>query len=909
MAQTTGAVSSMSAVGASPRAVLVLAPKKREAKLVAQVLQREKIPVEICRNLLDLSRRFGPSIEALLIAEEALLPSELPLLLDALAQQPPWSDMPVTVLTSAAGAEEAGARVLEIFGPKANVGLLERPIRAATLISTFQVALRARRRQREMHDLLEQRESALTSISDAFAALDGEWRYVYVNDRAAEFAQLRREEMIGRSIWEIYPDAVGGNFHKHALRARDTKQPQTFEQYYERWECWLETHIYPAGDGVVVFRANINERKLAEETLREKEAFVRLLLDSAADAFYGVDREGVTTICNAAFLRMLGFDREDEVIGRKLHDVIHHSHPDGSHYAKEDCYIYQTAQTGRPAHIDNELFFRRDGTGFPVEYWSYPIIRDGELRGAVTTFVDVTERRQAEEVIRAREAQLRFVTDHAATILLAHCDPRERFLFVNASYAARYGKSPAELIGKTVHDTIGHNAYAVMQETLKKALAGNRVEVEMEVPYDSGPRWMSYTFVPELTAAGEVMSFVAVIQDVTERKNIELVLQQAKQQAEDANRAKDQFLAMLSHELRTPLTPVLMTIASMQHAPDISDEIRTDLETLRRNVELEVLLIDDLLDLTRIAHGKLELHAAATDVHAAITDALLISAADVEAKNLHVDLSLRATEHHCWADGARLQQVFWNLVKNAVKFTEPGGRLEIATRNDASHSISIEFTDNGIGIAPELQARIFDAFEQGGENVTRLYGGLGLGLAISKRVVDMHHGKIEVWSEGVGRGSRFTVTLQAMETSLLEGPSYPNAHEVLKDYRGKILLVEDHADTARILCRMLEISGYRVVHTKSIANARTLAAKGTFDLMISDLALPDGSGLDLMREVAHKQNLRGIALSGFGMENDVEASRAAGFSEHFTKPVDWERLREGIERTMPRASTKTPVGS
>jgi len=297
-----------------------------------------------------------------------------------------------------------------------------------------------------------------------------------------------------------------------------------------------------------------------------------------------------------------------------------------------ECHIYQTAQTGEPAHIDDELFFRKDGSSFPVEYWAYPIIRDGELRGAVTTFIDITERRQAQ-----------------------------------------------------------------------------------------------------------------------------LALQKAKQEAEKANRAKDQFLAMLSHELRTPLTPVLMTIASLRGQTDISDELRRDLEVLQRNVELEALLIDDLLDLTRITNGKLELRLDGVDVHAELEHALNISEADVAAKNLSVTRRFKAPEHRCWADAARLQQVFWNLVKNAVKFTGPGGEIVVQTRNDSAHNIVVEFIDTGIGIAPELLPRIFDAFEQGGRSITGQYGGLGLGLAISKRVIDLHGGTITAHSEGTGRGARFAV--------------------------------------------------------------------------------------------------------------------------------------------------------
>ncbi|MFN2509480.1 MAG: ATP-binding protein, partial [Chthoniobacterales bacterium] len=626
-------------------AVLIVAPIGQDATLAAGVLEQAGIPARPCEGLAECSDRVGDTTLAVIIAEEALVAQELPLLLAALGEQPPWSDIPIIILTTTGGGDRMSLEVVDIFGPAGNVTLLERPLRSVTLISAVRVALRARYRQREVRDLIAQRETVLTGISDAFIALDHDWRYTFVNDKAAEYADVSRDEMIGRRIWDLYPDAVGGTFYQHAQRAVETQRPQQFEKYYERWSCWLETRIYPALDGVAVFRADITERKNAEDALREKEAFVRLLLDSAADGFYGVDQDGVTTHCNTSFLRMLGFESEEEVIGRKLHDVVHYSRADGSHYPKAECHIYVTASTGKPAHVDDELFFRKDGSSFPVEYWAYPIIRDGELRGAVTTFLDITDRRRAETA-----------------------------------------------------------------------------------------------------------------------------LQKAKLVAEEANRAKDQFLAMLSHELRTPLTPVLMTIASLRRQTDISDDLRRDLEVLQRNVELEALLIDDLLDLTRITHGKLELRQDAVDVHIELEHALNISAADLAGKKLAVTRRLEAKQHHCWADAARIQQVFWNLVKNAVKFTAVGGSIGVRTWNEGDR-IVVEIADSGVGIAPELLPRIFDAFEQGGRTTTTQYGGLGLGLAISKRVVDLHGGTITAESAGVGRGATFTVALASMETSLLEGPT------------------------------------------------------------------------------------------------------------------------------------------
>jgi len=448
-----------------------------------------------------------------------------------------------------------------------------------------------------------------------------------------------------------------------------------------------------------------------------------------------------------------------------------------------------------------------------------------------------------------------------------------------------------------VHPEDRHIIHEIVERVLQPGGKRNYgIEYRVVGFNDGKVRWVSEKGRAILDDQGHALRFIGTILDITESKMVAIALERAKKEAEDANRAKDQFLAMLSHELRTPLTPVLMTLAALRHDPNVSDEMLRDLELIQRNVELEALLIDDLLDLTRIEHGKLELHNDAVNIHTGLDHALSILAREIAEKNLTVTKDYRAVEHHCWADGARLQQVFWNLIKNAVKFTEVGGKIELRTRNDPAHRIVIQVADDGIGIDPALQPRIFDAFEQGGQATTARYGGLGLGLAISKRVVDLHDGTIAVQSDGESEGATFTVTLQAMETSLLEGPARYLETPAFAGKRNDILLVEDHEDTARVLRRMLEAAGYAVGQANSVAGARDLATKRVFDLLISDVGLPDGSGLDLMRELRERQGMSGIALSGFGMDDDRAASKAAGFAEHFTKPVDWARLRDVIER-------------
>ena len=384
--------------------------------------------------------------------------------------------------------------------------------------------------------------------------------------------------------------------------------------------------------------------------------------------------------------------------------------------------------------------------------------------------------------------------------------------------------------------------------------------------------------------------------NITERKRAAESLQQAKETAEAANRAKDQFIAVLSHELRTPLTPVLATVVNLQKETHLPADLRTDMEVIQRNVELEAQLIDDLLDVTRISQGKINLRLETVDVHACLQRTLEICREEIDSKRLDVPLEFAAAQPYVQADMARLQQVFWNLLKNAIKFTPEGGCIRIRSSN-VGGQIQIEIADTGIGIEPELMPRIFNAFEQGEQTKTRRFGGLGLGLSIAKAVMDLHHGALTCASEGKDKGATFTVTLAtvaAPTAAPAQPPPPPAAAQEEKHW--KILLVEDHPDTLRILFRLLNKWGYAITSADSVHAALEAAGKERFDLLVSDLGLPDGSGLDIMRQMKSSYGIPGIALSGYGTENDLRQSREAGFEEHLIKPVDIETLRTALQK-------------
>jgi len=390
---------------------------------------------------------------------------------------------------------------------------------------------------------------------------------------------------------------------------------------------------------------------------------------------------------------------------------------------------------------------------------------------------------------------------------------------------------------------------------------------------------------------------MALSAGMAERRRIEEELQQQKAVVEAANRTKDHFLAMLSHELRTPLTPVISTLESLETEPAPTEDTKSALAMIRRNIELETQLIDDLLDFTRVSRDKMQLRFAPVDAHLAISSVVEICRAEAESQRLNVHLNLRANTHHVAADAAKFQQIIWNLLKNAVKFTPHDGEIVISSSNPSPKLLTISVRDTGIGMEPEVMQRIFDPFEQGNRSFERRFGGLGLGLAISKSLAQAHGGTLTAQSEGRDRGSTFILSMQTLLPA--EVTTVPAKGSSETSQQGlRILLVDDHQDTCAALEKLLVRRGHLVAATQNIRSAMEAAVRNKFDLLISDIALPDGSGMDLMMQLCAISKIPGIAISGFGNNSDIERSLQAGFSEHLIKPIKLENLQAAIERAV-----------
>ena len=401
---------------------------------------------------------------------------------------------------------------------------------------------------------------------------------------------------------------------------------------------------------------------------------------------------------------------------------------------------------------------------------------------------------------------------------------------------------------------------------------------------------------------GTVRGVVLIFRDFTAHKEFQLRLVRAKEEIEASSKAKDKFLAVLSHELRTPLTPVLATLSSWESTNALPATLRSDLQRLRRNVELEARLIDDLLDLTRIENGKLSLEKEPVDVHDLIHAAAALFREEVKARGLRVYCQLDAKNSWLEADPARIQQILLNLIGNAVKFSRERGTLEIITSNPQGTELNISITDDGIGMPEELIARLFQRFEQGDIPPEIKFRGLGLGLSIAKALVEAHGGVLRAESKGPGCGSTFTISFPKVHApARASGPTVAPAEPSQRDSSSLgVLLIEDHEDTARVLEKVLQQMGHEVEACSTVATACQKLKERKFDVLLSDIGLPDGSGIDFIKAAREICQTPAVALTGYGMAEDIDRCLQAGFEEHLTKPIDIDRLQQALSKIVAK---------
>lgn len=504
----------------------------------------------------------------------------------------------------------------------------------------------------------------------------------------------------------------------------------------------------------------------------------------------------------------------------------------------------------------------------------------------------------AADKLRASEEQFRMLVDSVEEYAIYMLDPRGNVTTWNSGAQRIKGYTAPEIIGKnfSCFYTAADIAAGKPQGNLDEAArTGHFHDQGLRVRRDGSTFHAEVIMAVLRDASGNICAFSEVTRDLSDQLRVRSA-EAARMVAERSNKAKDDFLAALSHELRTPLTPALAAASYLaDHVEKLPLEFSAEIDTIRRNVQLEARLIDDLLDLTRVTRGKLELRFDRVDAHEVVREALDIAQTGLLEQRLKLSTELTAEKHYIWADPVRIQQVFWNLINNAVKFTPPDGTIEIRTSNDDRGHFELEVSDSGIGIDEERQRSLFQPFDQGERFVTRQFAGLGLGLAISKHLVDLHGGLITVQSRGRDQGTKFKITLDAMAERV--GDTGVSARVPTKPVKAlRILLVEDHGDTRRTLSRLLSHFGHDISVADCTQSALDIVASKQFDVVLSDIGLPDGSGYDVISQAKRKQTLKGVALTGFGSDEDIRRGKEAGFDFHLTKPVDFHELRSVLDQ-------------
>jgi len=494
--------------------------------------------------------------------------------------------------------------------------------------------------------------------------------------------------------------------------------------------------------------------------------------------------------------------------------------------------------------------------------------------------------------------QFHILVDSVEEYAIYMLDPNGNVVTWNTGAQKIKGYTAEEIVGKnfacfyTAEDVAAGKPQSNLREAARRGhIRDQGIRIRKDGSTFEGEVVLTALYDPK----GNIRGYSKVTRDITDQVRTR-EFEAEKIAAEKASNAKDDFLAALSHELRTPLTPALAAATYLEdNARKLPPEFVEDVQIIRRNVQLQARLIDDLLDLTRISKGKLQLTLERVDANALVRDAIDIANSAIAAKKLHVSTEFDAKRSYILGDSIRLQQVFWNLINNAVKFTPPGGQIAIRTSNDDAGRFHFEIRDNGIGIERERLDSLFTPFEQADASVSRQFGGLGLGLAISKHLVGLHRGTIEGKSRGRSFGATFEVTLDTVP----EGVGTTDRHSRTPKDPSKalrILLVEDHRDTRRTLSRLLTHFGHEVFAADNIQSAMKIAASGNIDVLLCDIGLPDGSGYEVISQIRRKRPIKAVAITGFGTEEDVRRSKEAGFDFHLVKPVDLHELQTVLGR-------------
>jgi two-component system, chemotaxis family, CheB/CheR fusion protein len=628
---------------------------------------------------------------------------------------------------------------------------------------------------------LAQLSAIVESSDDAIVGQSVDGVVVTWNNGAVRLYGYGADEMIGRHASVLYAAGHKEQLDRVLTQVRAGHAVDRLDMVHVRRDGTLvdvSVTFSPIHDssgaiaGVSAIARDITQLVRARQEIADREERIRLLLDSTAEAIYGIDLSGNCIFCNSSCARLLGYDSPAALVGRQMHPLVHRTNADGTTQTPEQAAIFAAMRRREGIHVDNEVLWRADGTSFPAEYWSHPIFRNDDVIGAVVTFLDITDRREGERAL----------------------------------------------------------------------------------------------------------------QEAAERREL--------------------FLAMLSHELRNPLAAILSATRLLQLESAMTDRCREASQVVERQAKHMARLLDDLLDVSRITHGRITLRNELIDLRETTRSTVEALGPFLAEHETNLILDLPDEPVHVVGDPARLQQIQANLLSNASKYSPRGSSVRLEVRAEDGNAM-IRVTDQGRGIPADSLTKIFDLFVQGDQSLDRSAGGLGIGLSLMRSLVELHHGRVEVQSDGVDRGSTFSVWLPLAPASLMSAEPGQAARMQVKT----VVVVEDQADARRMMQMLLESYGVTVYTAENGSDGAELIRRVTPELALVDLGLPVVSGFELAREVrrdARMARTRLIALSGYGQDADVQAALDAGFDEHVTKPPDPERLEQLLTGDKPAGVAMSP---
>jgi PAS domain S-box-containing protein len=837
-------------------------------------------------------------------------------LLQILRHDPDTQRIPIILLSARA---EENARI-EGLEAKADDYLIK-PFSARELLARVQSILEmtqlrqeATIREQELINTKARVTDILESITDGFLSLDHQWRLTYVNGASERLSGKTREELLGGNFWDIYSHLMGFEGEEKLRQVIQTQVADNFETCLAQDNLWYEVHVYPYEKGLAIYWRDITKRKQAEITLLKSEERLRVALKSAPITLFNQDQTLRYTWVHNPTLNQ----SDQEIIDNTDFELF----PEAG-VARLTQLKRRVLETGIGTREEVPIF--ADGQQYCFDLTIEPLHNPNhEIIGITCAAVDISDYKRIELALRQSEAQARARTEELKTFMetvpaavwIAH-DPQCHQMTANWAAHELVQLASGSLVTATPEDgsypfefKIQRQGQDIPPEDLPMQQAGRtgeNIESEFEFVFENGEvRYIYGRAVPLRDEAGEIRGVIGAFLDVSDRKRVEqereqlLIREQAaREQAEMTNRIKDEFLTVLSHELRSPLNPILGWTKLLQTRKFDSQGTAQALETIERNAKLQTQLIEDLLDISRMLRGNMVLHKQPVNLITIITSVIETFKLAAEAKGIQVRFEIAQNSGfsslliYVLGDETRLQQIIWNLLSNGIKFTTPGGIVEIYLKSGEDH-VQIQVKDTGIGINPQFLPYVFDYFRQQDGTNTRKFGGLGLGLAIVRHLTELHGGTVSANSLGENLGAAFSVQLPLMKSvETCHGtsvqPQNPEINSI--NLTGlRVLAIDDQAETRTLIGSILTQAGAQVKMASSAQEALLMIQEFSPDVLVSDIAMPDMEVYIFRDEVRNTSSIPVIGLTTNPEETNASLTRDTRFQIHLAKPIVADEL-------------------